>query len=124
MDDKRWIDNFFEKGELQLSCFNKFRHYPNEIQGDAREGDAMCWFDDGNGNTHAFKYEAGLNSYVLSTTETLTDKVISDFKAVGAIKITNPTNFGMEISKRISFCNAGLEGRCNYALQYCERIDL
>ena len=114
LDNKEWLDNFFFNGEILLSCFSKFKKYPNEIQGDSEEGNAMCYFQDENNNLQAIKYEAGMNSYVLSTTEILTPAVINDFKSIGAIKINNTTNFSLEISKRISFCMSGLEGRCNY----------
>ena len=115
LDNKQWLDNFFEKGELLLSCFSKFRLYPNEIQGDRREGDGFCYFVDDNGTTQAFKYEGGMNSLVLSTSEKITEKIITDFQAVGAIKILNTTRFALEVSKRISYCYGGLEGRCNYS---------
>ncbi len=114
LDNIQWVDNFFSYGEIQLSCFAKFRQHPNEAQGDIREGNALCYFEDKKGNTIGIQYESGLNSLVLSTTEQLTDRVISDFKAVGAIKILDTTNFALEISKKLNFCFGGLEGRCQY----------
>lgn len=115
LDNKQWLNNFFEKGELLLSSFSKFKLYPNEIQGDKREGDGMCYFEDSNGTTHAFQYEAGMNSFILSATEKIIEKIIKDFQAVGAIKILNTSLFALEISKKISYCYSGLEGRCNYS---------
>ena len=97
LDNKQWLDNFFEKGELLLSCFSKFRLYPNEIQGDKREGDGFCYYEDFDGSTKGFKYEGGMNSFIMSTTEKITEKIITDFQAVGAIKILNTTNFALKI---------------------------
>jgi len=114
LDNKQWLDNFFTDGELALSCLSKFRNYPDEIRGDREEGDAMIWFENDKGDTHAFKYESGLNSYVLCTTLELSDKVIKDFNAVGAIKIHNPTYFAAEIMQTIPDCQQGLEGDCIY----------
>ena len=114
LDNKQWLDNFFTNGELALSCLSKFRNYPDEIRGDKEEGDAMIWFENENGDTSAFKYESGLNSYVLCTTLELSDKVIKDFNAVGAIKIHNPTYFAAEIMQAIVGCQQGIEGQCIY----------
>jgi len=115
LDNSQWLDAFFERGEIQLSCFQKFKHYPNEVQGDPNEGGALCWFDDLEGNTQGFKYEAGFNSYILSTTIEINDKIVGDFNAQGAIKILDTTAFALEISKRVHFCVGGMEGVCEYA---------
>lgn len=114
LDNRQWLDNFFSSGELALSCFSKFKNYPDEIRGDRNEGNAMIWFDDADGNTFAYKYESGMNSYILCTTLELTPEVIKDFNAVGAIKIHNPTYFGAEITKVIPGCLQGVEGKCAY----------
>lgn len=114
MDDKQWLDNFFAHGELALSCLSKFRSYPDEVRGDKDEGDAMIWFENDKGDTHAFKYESGLNAYVFCTTLELNDQVAMDFNAVGAIKIHNPTYFGAEVMKSIPGCEQGIEGDCIY----------
>jgi len=114
LDNKQWLDNFFNTGELALSCFSKFRNYSDEIRGDKEEGDAMIWFENAKGDTHAFKYESGMNSYILCTTMELTEQVIKDFNAVGAIKIHNPTYFGAEVMQVIPGAQQGIEGKCIY----------
>lgn len=114
MDNKQWLDNFFNEGDLALSCLSKFRSYADEIRGDKDEGDAMIWFENDKGDTHAFKYESGLNTYVFCTTLELNERVIGDFNAVGAIKIHNPTYFGAEVMKAIPGCDQGIEGECIY----------
>jgi hypothetical protein len=114
LDNKQWLDNFFSNGELALSCISKFRGYGDEVRGDEEEGDAMIWFENENGDTHAFRYESGLNSYILCTTLELSDRVIADFGAVGAIKIHNPTYFAMEVGQSISGFQQGIEGQCIY----------
>src|SRR6476661_3312098 len=114
LDKKEWLDNFFNNGEIFISCFNQFRGYENEIQGDANEGEALCWFEDDKGNTHGLQYEAGLNSFILSTTTELTEQSKADFRAVGAIKIVNPTAFALALARKLPFCTSGTEGKCNY----------
>lgn len=114
LDKVEQLNNFFNKGEIFISCFSQFREYENEVQGDKNEGKALCWFKDEKGNTHGLQYEAGLNSFRLSTTTSLTEQNKKDFKAVGAIKIVNPTSFALEIAKKLPFCEACSEGQCNY----------
>lgn len=98
-----------------LSCFENFKKYPDEMRGDSEEGEATIGGDDEKGNTKFLKYEAGLNSYILSTTNEINDKVIKDFNATGAIKINHPSLFGLEISRKVPFVTSGLEGNCDYS---------
>lgn len=124
LDDERWMNNFFETGEIQLSGFSKFRSYKDEMQGDTHEGNAAILFDGGNGNMHAITYEAGLNAFVVSTTQNLNEQVINDFNGKCAIKIDHPTLFALEIAKKLPFVTSGLEGSCDYVeyrSQFLER---
>lgn len=123
LDDERWMENFFESGEIQLSSFTKFHSYKDELQGDVQEGNATVIFEGGDGNTHAMVYEAGLNAFVLSTTTTLNDQVIKDFKGKCAIKINHPTMFALEIAKKLPFVTSGLEGDCDYVEYRSEFIE-
>jgi hypothetical protein len=113
-DDTKWMNNFFQTGEIMLSCFNNFRNYPDEMQGDKDEGEAIVGGVSENGDHQAFVYESGMNAYILSTTTKLADEVKKDFKAKCAIKINYPTLFAFEIAKKLPFVAGGLEGRCNY----------
>lgn len=116
LDDIQWMENFFESGEIMLSCFNKFRKYPDEMQGDINEGEAIVGgFDEKNNKHNYVIYESGMKAFILSTTSEITEKVKKDFNGKCAIKINNPTLFGLEISKKLPFVNSGLEGACNYA---------
>lgn len=115
LDNSQWLDNFFEKGEIMLSCFSKFKKYPNEIQGDKQEGNALAWFEDLTGDTIGFKYESGLNSFVMSTTCSPTEKIKTDFNAVGAIKINDSARFVNEINRTLAVCTGTLEGFCQYS---------
>ena len=117
LDKKEYLDNFFSKGELLLSCFTKFKEYPNEIQGDKSEGQAMLFAKTTEDKSIGLYFNAASNAYILSTTKSVEDKTKNDFKAVGAIKIKNPTAFAIEISNRIPFFTAGTEGSCMYQTQ-------
>lgn len=113
LDNKQWIDNFFDKGELSLSCILKFRNYPGEIQGDREEGSMSKWFYTDFG-IRGLTYESGLNGYILCTSLQLTAKIKNDFNAVGAIKIINPTYFALEVMSKINDCTQTIKGKCNY----------
>lgn len=114
LDDTRWLDDFFETGEIQLSSFLKFRSYKDEMQGDKTEGEGALVTHDDEGNTHMVGYESGLNGYILSTTSSLEEQVVNDFNGKCAIRINHPTMFGLEMSKKLPFVNSGLEGLCDY----------
>ncbi|MCC6516809.1 MAG: hypothetical protein IT275_10690 [Chitinophagales bacterium] len=109
-----YINNFFETGEIMVSCFSKFKEYKDEMQGDKDEGEALAWYMDSQGNVEAVKYASGINAFILSTAKTLNDRVKSDFKAKGAIKINNSTLFGYELCKQLPFVSSGVEGVCDY----------
>lgn len=113
LDNMQWMKNFFENGEIQVSCFEVFRNYKDEMQGDDSEGTGTIVFNSSK-STHVFPYDSGLNAYILSTTKNLNDRVIKDFKGACAIKINHPTLFGMELAKKLPFVSAGLEGSCDY----------
>ncbi len=114
LDDERWMDNFFETGELLISCFDKFKNYPNEMQGDKEEGEAFIRGEDAVGNQHFILYDSGDNAFVMSTTTQIKKQVIDDFNAKCAIKINNPTEFALEIAKKLPFVSSGVEGNCIY----------
>jgi hypothetical protein len=115
LDDKRWLDNFFEKGELALSCLSNFKNYAEEYQGDKDEGIGLVWYNATNGDTNAVFYEAGLNAHVFCTTHEINEKIISDFNAVGCIKIHNPNYFALDIMRSLGNCTQGISGSCIYA---------
>lgn len=114
VDQQQWLDNFFSKGEIMLSCFSKFRANPDEFQGDAREGDGFAYFEYENGDTVGIQYHAGVDAYILCTTNECNDKTVRDFNAVGAIKIWDTIGFAYEIAQCIKNFTSGLEGNCIY----------
>ena len=123
LDDITWMDNFFETGEIMISCFNKFKNYEDEMQGDKNEGHGVIGGTDKKGNVNAVIYESGLNAYIMSTTNELNDKVKKGFNGKCAIQINNPTLFGLELSKKLPFVDKGLEGHCNYAKSRVHFLD-
>lgn len=122
-NSKEYVNNFFQKGELMLSCFSNFRKNPDEMQGDAQEGHAIVGeFGNGPRNSHVI-YESGLNAFVMSTTSEVTDEVVRDFNAVAAIKIKDPAMFAFEIAKKLPFVESGVEGFCDYKSSRVEFLE-
>lgn len=115
LDNTNWIDNFFETGEIMLSCFANFKKNPDEMQGDGNEGEMMIGcYNEKTKKSNYIKYESGANAFIMSTTNKLNVKVIEDFNAKCAIKINHPTLFALEVSKKLPFVDTGLEGSCDY----------
>lgn len=115
LDNTIWLDNFFKTGEIMISCLNKFKKYPDEMQGDGREGEMMIGgYNEKTKKSSHIIYESGLNAYIMSTTNKISDEVVKDFNATCAIQINNPTLFAIEISKKLPFVFSGLEGNCDY----------
>lgn len=114
LSDENYLNDFFEKGNLLLSCFANFKKYKDEMQGDPKEGNMILSGKGKPGFYNHIIYESGNNSYVLCTSKNLNEQTIKDFKGVGAIKINDTVNFGREISRKLPFCQNGLEGGCIY----------
>jgi len=109
-----YVNNFFSKGELFISCLDDFKKHPNESLRDESEGTFMIAGSNEKGLTGYF-IESGKNAFVMSTAAYITEKLKADYKdATVAIKITNPTMFALEIARKLPFVTSGVEGFCNY----------
>lgn len=114
VSSEEYLNDFFENGNIFISCFKNFKNYKDEMQGDLTEGNSLIggFREEGDGN-FVF-YEGGVNAFVLCATNILNENVIKDFNGIGAIKINNPTLFAMEISRKLPFVSSGIEGDCIY----------
>ncbi len=123
LDDVKWMENFFNDGELMISCLSNFKNYPDEMIGDKDEGDSLIAGTNENGDLIGIKYDSGDNAFIMSTTTELTEKVKKDFNAKCAIKINNPSYFGIEITRKLPFAHKGYEGHCIYAESRVQMLD-
>jgi hypothetical protein len=114
LSDKKYIDDFFDNGNIYLSSFINFKKYEDEMQGDKSEGNSLVGGFDDKGAGQFVMYEGGVNAYVLCTTNFVDTHVVSDFKGVGAIKINDSVNFGKEIARKLPYVTTGIEGDCIY----------
>lgn len=111
---KEYLDDFFERGKLRLTSMAHFRGYKDEVLGDVGEGGGVIYTADEVGNLKAVSYDSALNAYVLCTTAQLSPEVITAFNGVGALKINDPTLFGIFVAEEIPNCTEGVEGHCDY----------
>jgi len=118
------LQAFFQTGELKLSSFNEFRKYPDEEAGDPGEGTGLIVAHDDTFNVKALGYETGLDAYVLCATAHLSVSVIKAFNGVGAIKINDPTHFGLCVAQSVPACVYGSEGHCDYTDDRLSHLDL
>ncbi len=114
LSDVKYIDDFFNNGNIYLSSFINFKKYEDEMQGDKSEGNSLVGGFDEKGAGQFVVYEGGVRAYVLCATNFITKDVINDFKGVGAIKINDSVNFGKEIARKLPYVTTGIEGDCIY----------
>jgi hypothetical protein len=114
LDKMEYGRSFFETGEILLSSFEKFRKYPNEIQGDLQEGRGSIVGEDEKGNVNMLVYDSGIQAYIMSTTKEINPQIVNAFNAQCALKIHHPTLFALELSRKLFYVNSGLEGDCTY----------
>ena len=77
-EDKRWIDRFFDHGELRLSTFAKFATYPDEVRGDRHEGVGMS-YGEADGKAVSILGSEGVNCLIFCTTLHPSQKLQSEF---------------------------------------------
>ena len=111
---KEYLDDFFETGNIFISCLENFRRYKDEMQGDYSEGNFTISAYDEKGGLNALNYDGGLNAYIMCATTELNEKVIKDFNGVCALKINNSAFFALEIAKKLPYIVSGVEGKCDY----------
>jgi hypothetical protein len=113
--NKKYIDNFFEKGILRISSFRKFREYPDEIRGDKNEGGGgVLGTSDKSGFQFHVMTQTGNDAYMLSGSTIESENLMKTFGTDGYFRITKPIEFCVAISNSINGSNRLLQGICNY----------
>jgi len=113
--ERKYVESFFENGEIKLSSYSKFRQHPNEKLKDGMEGIHFIVGYHRPSNSHISGiHESGWQSYILCGTTHNTKEKLNNFGYDAAIQIFDTTNFGIEIGKQISGLKKGVEGFCIY----------
>jgi len=111
--ERRFVDDFFSKGELQLSTFLKCRKHPDEQRCDIDEGCGTIEYNI-NGTPARTEMQVGLDSYMLCTSLMCADQLFVDFKCDSCIKIKDPLSFADIVARKLHEVNKVLFGPCQY----------
>lgn len=115
---QEYIDDFFEKGVIRLSSFDRFSQHEDEVRRDSSEGSNILY---GEGEEHTMMAVTahGRNAYVLCGSTIGSDRLMERFEENGFFRIKDTTSFAAEVmssmeeSKEVR-CKGVLEGFCIY----------
>ena len=112
--DQRYIDLFFETGQLRLSSFRRFAEHEDEMRQDAGEGMAGMQFNYGEGQTLASVGWFGSEAYIFCTSTVEDPELMKKFETSAYFRIKDTAAFGAAISNHIPGYMIGYEGSCLY----------
>jgi hypothetical protein len=114
--DTKFVDQFFDEGSLRLSSFSRFKKHEDEQRLDAKEGEALFVHRTSHmgGQSLSARAQHGSNAYVLCATIRYEKELMEAFGCNSYLRINNPTQFGIAISRHIPGFVGGLEGNCLY----------
>ncbi|MBX3670457.1 MAG: hypothetical protein KF778_18810 [Rhodocyclaceae bacterium] len=113
--ERKYVEDFFRTGQLQLTTYQKCQEHECEIRRDAKEGKANFSLEFKQlGMSGGGMQTVGWQSYMLCTCLTESQKLSERFKVDSYFKIRNVLGFLDAISKRISGCGSGKIGACIY----------
>ena len=111
---KKFCDQFWETGDIQLSSFASFAKHEDEARGDVREGFSSVSAVSADRSFGVFK-QTGLNAFVLCGSTILGQQILSQFEGCDdCIEITDVARFGIAIARQIAGYRFGLAGHCIY----------
>ena len=114
--EPEYVDAFFQKGELQLSCFEKFSRHTDEARGDGHEGMHVARGSVAGGGVFTSTLLFGAQALVLSLTsndDAATARELCPECTAGII-INDTTRFGTAVAQCLPDLVRGYEGACIY----------
>jgi hypothetical protein len=113
--DEQFVDAFFADGSIRLSSFGRFRSHEDEQRLDKAEGDTnfLHRTNQGGGQSIFVTARYGHNAYMLSTSTRTGPELRAKFGQY-YIRISDPTQFGIALSKHVPGLLSGFEGGCLY----------
>lgn len=113
MLERKYVDSFFETGEINLSSFLVFSKHTDEERKDEEGKNILV--GRGDKSTVYALVENGDDAFVLcGTSGKPTKELLESFGYDAAIQIFNTTGFGNELSKFVPGFRQGFEGYCCY----------
>jgi hypothetical protein len=111
---RRWVDAFFETGELRLSSFAQFAKHTDEQRND-KEGNNTITLRGASTTGFARIHGTGSNAYVLCATALEPSQtLLTAFNCDAAIQIFDPIAFAIVVSNQIPNFRGLLVGHCVY----------
>jgi hypothetical protein len=113
-ENKKFIDDFFERGELYISSFDNYRKYKDNELGDKSEG---ATFNVGNteNNMSIQTYTiSGFNEYTFCTSTVLHKNLLEKFSRESVFRIKDPINFILEVTRSLTRVVEVYHGNCIY----------
>ena len=113
MLERKYVDSFFETGEINLSSFLAFSKHTDEERKDKEGNNILC--GRGDKSTVYASVENGDDAFVLCGTSAKPSKeLLASFGCDAAIQIFNTTGFGSVLSRYVPGIRQGCEGYCYY----------
>lgn len=113
--ESRYVDAFFETGELRLSSFAQFSKHTDEQRLDGKEGTvSMVYRPPRDSGDIVITGIVGTDAYVLSTCLVPSTEVMRSFSADSAIVIHDPRAFALAVAEAVPGFTHGFDGPCSY----------
>lgn len=113
-ENKKYIDDFFENGNLMISSFQNYRHYEDNELGDATEGSSMNIGKGSKGKDFMSITTVGANDYTFCTSTICDSKLMKKFSRNSVFRIVDPINFILEITRSLPRVHNVIHGNCIY----------
>ena len=113
-ENQRWIDHFFETGEILLSSFKQYSKYEDNQLGDKSEGSSINFGLTENQHTIVSVTSSGTDCYSFCTSTQLSKDLLNTFKRNSVFRIKDPINFLMQIEIALNTTKEVLYGNCIY----------
>lgn len=121
--DRQYIDAFFEDGSLRLTSLAKCKQHTDEQRLDREEGSLRLITRCTETGAATFReLQMTDNPYILCTTLWHNEILMLDFGCNSYMRIHDPAEFGIRVSKHIPGFSSGGEGPCMY--QHLRLIDV
>jgi hypothetical protein len=113
-ENQKYIDIFFENGELFISSFHNYKKYKDNELGDIDEGKSMNFAKSDNDLTLGSYVTTGMNEYSFCTSTILDESLFNTFSRNSVFRIKDPLNFILEITRSLQRVHQVMHGQCLY----------
>jgi len=113
-ENQKWIDNFFETGEILISSFKQYSKYEDNQLGDKSEGSSINFGMTENNKTIVSVTSVGSDFFCFCTSTQLSKNLFDTFKRDSVFRITDPINFLMQVELALPKIYEVFFGNCIY----------